>query len=129
MNRAFIVDAYAWVEYLDGSSRGEKVRDIVEDEKNRVFTCAITIAEVVSKFIRREHDPRVAYDAMTSISIIVRIDEELSKLAGEKHAKSRKRVRDFGLADAYVLTCSDKLQAMILTGDMHFTGIPKTVFV
>lgn len=129
MSNTFIVDAYAWVEYLDGSPRGEKVRAIIEDERSRVYTCAVTIAEVVSKFIRRQKDTKVAYDAITSNSIIINIDQEISRLAGEKHAEVRKRVKDFGLADAYVLVCSNVQQATILTGDSHFTGMPKTMFI
>ncbi len=129
MSSAFVLDAYAWVEYLDGSPRGRKVQDIIEDERSRVYTCAVTIAEVVSKFIRREKDPKVAYDAITSNSIIINIDQEISRLAGEKHAEVRKRVKDFGLADAYVLVCSNVQQATILTGDSHFTGMPKTMFI
>jgi predicted nucleic acid-binding protein len=105
------------------------VRDIVEKERNRVYTCAVTIAEVVSKFIRRGKDPAIAYHAITSDSIILDVDRELSRAAGAKHAEVRRRVRDFGLADAYVLACSARHQATIVTGDPHFAQIPDTLMI
>ena len=33
----FVIDAYAWVEYFEGSSLGEKVKDIVENSENLIF--------------------------------------------------------------------------------------------
>ena len=44
-----VIDAYAWIEYLIGSKAGEKVKSILEDAANETYTCAVTVAEVVSK--------------------------------------------------------------------------------
>jgi len=129
MNNSYIVDAYAWIEYLDGSVRGAVVRDIVEDVNNKIYTCAVTVAEVISKFVRKGYNPEVAFEAITTNSIVINVGEKLSRAAGEIHAKVKKRVKDFGLADAYVLACALKYKIKVLTGDPHFKGIPEAVMI
>lgn len=52
MSRKYIIDAYAWVEYLIGSKAGEKVRSVLDTENNEIYTCAVTVAEVASKTAR-----------------------------------------------------------------------------
>lgn len=41
----------------------------------------------------------------------------------------RKTMRDFGLADAYILAAARKLDAKVLTGDKHFEGVKEAVFI
>jgi len=125
----YIIDAYAWIEYLDGSSRGAKVRNIIEGKKNKVYTCAVTIAEIVSKFLRRNFDPEIAFNSITAISNIIPVNGKLSFVAGQLHAEMRKHVRDFGLADAYLLACSKNYNAMIVTGDPHFKNVRDIVMI
>jgi predicted nucleic acid-binding protein len=52
MNEKYVIDAYAWIEYLIGSRADEKVKSVLEEEGNEIFTCAVTIAGVVSKTAR-----------------------------------------------------------------------------
>jgi predicted nucleic acid-binding protein len=125
----YIIDAYSWIEYFDGSSRGVKVKNVIENPKNRVHTCAATIAEIVSKFLRRNFDPEMAYKAIIATSHVIAVDEKLSFLAGQLHAEMRKHVRDFGLADAYLLACAKNYKAKIVTGDPHFKNIRDVVLI
>jgi predicted nucleic acid-binding protein len=76
-----VIDAYAWIEYLDGSDAGRKVTAILENNDD-IYTCAVTLAEVVSKVARKGEDAKVAYDVLLSNSQIVSVDEELSLQAG-----------------------------------------------
>ncbi len=126
---SYILDAYTWIEYLEGSTRGTKVRNIIENPRNKIHTCAVTLAEIISKFIRRNLDQKIALDAITSNSRIIPVDDKLSLLAGELHAQIRKNVKDFGLADAYVLACSKKYDAVVITGDPHFRTIKDVMII
>jgi len=119
---SYILDAYAWIEYLEGSTRGMKVKDVIENPRNRIYTCVVTIAEVVSKLRRRDLEYKIALHAFSN-SRIIPVDDKLSVLAGELHAQVRKDIKDFGLADAYVLACGRKYDATIITGDPHFKSI------
>ncbi|RLI27238.1 hypothetical protein DRO58_04625 [Candidatus Bathyarchaeota archaeon] len=128
MNRKrYIIDAYAWIEYFIGSDAGKKVKEVLEDGSCEVYTCTVTVAEIVSKVAREGRNPEVAYDILLSNSNIIDADHELSKDAGILHAEVRKTVKDFGLADAYVLASARRLKAKILTGDPHFRGFKEAV--
>lgn len=122
-----MVDAYAWIEYLDGTARGVKVRDLIEDPHNTNFTSAVTLAEVVSKFARKGRDIKLALRALEDNSTIQPSDTILAKLAGEVHAEVKKKVHDFGLADAFVLATARSKLSKVLTGDPHFRSLPETV--
>jgi predicted nucleic acid-binding protein len=129
MNEKYIIDAYAWIEYLIGSKPGEKVKDILEDERNEIYTCAVTVAEVISKTAREERDFDVAYDILVSNSQVINITEEISKETGILHSEMRKTKKDFGLADAYVLALARKIKSKILTGDFHFKGVKEAILI
>lgn len=129
MIKRFVLDAYAWVEYLIGSKSGSRVAAVLEEESNEVYTCAVTVAEVVSKAAREGRDVEAAYDILLSDSQIVSINEEISKEAGVLHAEMRKTEKDFGLADAYVLATARRLKAKVLTGDPHFKSVGEAVLI
>jgi len=129
MTESYVIDAYAWVEYLIGSKSGEKVKDAVEKENNEIFTCAVTLAEVVSKTAREGRDFEVAYDILLSNSQVVNADEAVSKEAGILHSEMRRTQRDFGLADAFVLAAARRTKSKILTGDVHFKGLKGAILI
>jgi predicted nucleic acid-binding protein len=89
----------------------------------------VTLAEVLSKFIRNHKDPAMALQAIEDNTALEPVDTGLAKLAGELHAELRKKIRDFGLADAFVLATARKKSAKVLTGDPHFETIPEAVRV
>jgi predicted nucleic acid-binding protein len=125
----YVIDAYAWIEYLIGSEMGIKVNEILEQENVEVYTCAVTVAEVISKVAREKQDVEKAYDLLLSNSQIVNADEELSKKTGALHAEMRQTEKDFGLADAYVLATARKLKSKVLTGDPHFKDLKEAVMI
>lgn len=126
----YIVDTWAWIEYLISSPHGEKVKEIVENDRNEIYINSIILAEVVSKTIREEKNPDIAFNALTALSKIVDInDPEFSKGVGVLHAQMRKGIRDFGLSDAFVLASARKIGAKVLTGDPHFKNIKEAVMI
>jgi predicted nucleic acid-binding protein len=129
MNKKYIIDAYAWIEYLIGSKTGEKVKSVLEAENSEIYTCAITVAEVVSKTAREGQNFEVAYDVLTSNSQVVCVDEEISKEAGVLHSEMRRTRMDFGLADAYVLAIARRSHLKIITGDPHFKGVKEAILI
>jgi predicted nucleic acid-binding protein len=123
-----VIDSYAWIEYLDGTEIGHKVSDLIE-ENEEIFTSVLTVAEIVSKVARKGKDVKVAYDILTSNSTIINAYAELSLQAGLLHCDMRKALKDFGLADAYVLATARKLKAKVLTGDLHFKNVKDAVLI
>ena len=125
----YVVDAWAWVEYLIGSEFGFKLKEVLDKDSGEVYTCSITLAEVISKVAREGRDVEAAYTMLLSNSQVININEELSKHAGLLHAEMRKTLKDFGLADAYVLATARKLKAKVLTGDAHFKNVKEAVLI
>ncbi len=123
-----VIDAYAWIEYLDGSAKGKKVAQTLEDN-DEIYTCAITLGEVVSKVARMGQDAKTAYDILLSNSQIITADEELSYQAGLVHCEVRKTSKDFGLADAFILASARKLKSKVLTGDPHFETVKEAIML
>ena len=66
----YVIDSWAWIEYLIGSSHGEKVREIAENKENEMFTCVLSIAEIMSMTKRENRDSDSAYNFITSLSKI-----------------------------------------------------------
>jgi len=129
MSERYIIDAYAWVEYLIGSDSGKKVKAELENDKSEIFTCTVTIAEVVSKTAREGRNVETAFEVLTSNSRIVDADQWLSRDAGQLHAQTNRKVKDFSLAHAYVLASARKLNARILTGDPHFRELREATVI
>ena len=123
-----IIDSYAWIEYLEGSSKGSRVQDRLE-EVDDAYTPTPVLAEVVSKVLRAGRDAAMAWQALRAWSQVLPLDAETARAAGGLHAEYRRRISDFALTDAVVLAFSRKLGATILTGDPHFRGIRGVEFL
>ena len=126
---SFVVDAYAWIEYLDGSEKGKKFAEIIEDNSNELFTPSAALAEVISKFLRMDRDVKIALTAIDTLSIVIAISRELGVQAGVIHFEAKKKAKDFGMLDAFVAATAKKLGAKILTGDPHFKGFKEAVMI
>jgi len=129
MPKEYVIDAYAWIEYLIGSDTGTKVKTILEDETTGIYTNAVTLAEVISKVAREGGNVETVYKILTTNSDIIDVDDQLSKETGIIHAEMRKTKKDFGLADSYVLATARKLKTRILSGDPHFKSVREAVLI
>ncbi len=125
----FVVDAYAWIEYLGGTEKGKKAAGIIEDESNEVFTSAATISEVVSKFLRENKDEKIGLNSINSLSIVISLSQEICASAGRIHFEAKKKNKEFGMLDAFVAATARKINAMILTGDDDFKHFKEVVFI
>ena len=125
----FVVDAYAWIEYLAGSREGAKVERIFQNKGSEIYTSSVTIAEVVSKIKRENRDWETAFRAITGISKPMAVAADAAKDTGLLHAGLKKRIPRFGLADAFVLQLARDIKAKILTGDPHFAGFDEAIMI
>lgn len=126
----YVVDAWAWIEYLVSGTEGKKVKDIVESEGNEIYINSIIMAEVISRTSREGRDIKTAFDAMTSLSVMADINNaDFSREVGILHAEMKKKASGFGLADAFVLATARKLNAKVITGDAHFRNVKEAVLI
>jgi len=125
----YLLDAFAWIEYLEGTALGGQVRALLEDEENEVLTSAYTVAEVASKSARRGKDGRDAASRIEASSTIVPLEFTVATSSGLVHAERRKKVKDFPLGDATVIAAAKALHATIVTGDPHFKDEPNLLYL
>jgi len=120
-NRAVVLDSFAWIEYFNGTTAGEKVQSFLE--AGRVLTPAIVVAELSEKHKRlnREFGPK--YDFVKARTSVVPLEEELARVAGELNFERKKRVKGWGMADSIVLATARQSKSMIVTGDPHFKDL------
>ncbi|MEM3086266.1 MAG: PIN domain-containing protein [Halobacteria archaeon] len=126
--RRFVVDTWAWLEYLQGSPAGRKVKEILDDPGNEIIANPIIVAELWSQARRRGQDLAPVTEAINAATVTP-LDRTLGEAAGETHARLRKRDPDFPLADAFVLETARKSGAKVVTGDPHFRGEKDVVFI
>lgn len=124
----YFIDSYSWIAYLNGSLGGQKVRDILIGN-NEVYTLSLNVAEVISRIKRMGGNTDLVYKAITLNSKIIPVDQETAKQAGLFHAEIRKKIKDFGLVDSIILIISKNLNLKIVTGDEHFRGMKKIIFI
>ena len=125
----YVIDAYAWIEYLNGSEKGKKVAVIIEDDFNDIFTSTSTIAEVISKTMRENKETKIALDQINNLSLVLNVTQEIGTEAGQIHFEAKKKNKEFGMLDAFVAATARKITAKILTGDEHFKNFKGAVFI
>ena len=125
----FVIDAYAWIEYLEGSEEGMKVSEIIEDDLNDVFTSSATVAEVIGKVMRKNQDIKVALNHINNFSTVLEVTQEIGISAAQIHFEAKKKNKNFGMLDAFVAATARKLSAKILTGDNDFKEFKEAVMI
>ena len=128
MNK-FVIDAYAWIEYLDGSEKGRKVAEIIEDDENEIFTSSPTVAEVIGKVLRRDDEMNVALNHINNFSTVIELTQKISIAAAQIHFETKKKSKNFGMLDAFVAATAKNLNAKILTGDPDFKNFKEVVMI
>jgi predicted nucleic acid-binding protein len=120
-DRAIVLDSFAWTEYFNGTSSGEEVRNLLEDE--RVMTPAIVVAELSEKYKRLNREFGSKYDFVRSRTSIVPLEEGLARTAGEINFERKKIVKGWGMADSMILATARRSGSKIVTGDPHFKDL------
>jgi predicted nucleic acid-binding protein len=119
--RAVVLDSFAWIEYFNGTSAGEKVKGLLGTLL--VMTPAIVVAELSEKYKRLDRDFGPKYDFVKARTSVVPLEEELGRAAGEINFDRKKRVKGWGMADSIVLATGRRSGSKIVTGDPHFRDL------
>ena len=125
----FILDTWAWVEYFEGSIKGEKVKHIIEDQKNEIIINIVNVSELVSVVDRKNFDSEKLLSIVFSICSVFSGDNAFSIYVGKRHAEIKSKIKDFGLLDAFILCTAEKINAKIVTGDPHFKNMKNVIML
>lgn len=122
----FVIDTSAWIEYFRGSSRGAKVRTIIE--KSVIGTSILSVAELSDKYEREgmmmDFSKDLAYVAGRSAIILLELEDATK--AGQLKQEVRREKEKFGLVDALILLQTRRLGGQLITFDRDFEGLENT---
>lgn len=128
-----IVDSFAWIEFLGGTSLEPAIRRQLA-AADVVATPDLVLAEVARKLARDGISRAIAGRKLRDISTLshvapVTIDVALGVAQADDDLRANAKARGLdrpGLADAVVLSTTRTLKGKVLTGDVHFRGLPET---
>jgi predicted nucleic acid-binding protein len=130
----YVIDTYAWIEYFRGSPEGEKAREYIEG--GEASTPTIVVLELRKNFLRKikegKETPKGAeenMDYVMSNSTILDLEYASSVKAAETDLEMKQKVKNWGVADAIVLSAARELKAKVVTGDEHFRGLKEAVMI
>ncbi len=124
----YIIDAFSWIEYLEGSETGKKVYEILNSDAEN-YALLVTISEVVSKVKRNGGNIELAFDSIVSNCKVANITTKIAKEAGLLHAEIRKKMPQFSIVDSLLITTAKNIGAKVLTGDNHFKQFKEAVLL
>ncbi len=121
MSHKYIIDTSVWVEYFGGTAKGEKAKNIVEQET--IATSILAIAEIADKGERENTEYQTLIKFIQSRATILPLTIELCLHAAQLKKQMRKIQTKFGLADAIHLATAKQEKTIFLTVDNDFSGI------
>ena len=122
-----IFDTYAWIEYFEGSKKGEIVKKYFESEE--ILTPLIVLLELSYKADKEKWDFKKLLNFIKVKSEIVGINEEFVLCFGKVYNKMKKKIKGIGFADVIILNTAILHDAKILTGDKHFSKIDRAIIL
>lgn len=123
-----IIDAHSWIEYLNGSSAGEKVNQMLEED-NEILVLPITISEVIAKVKKNNGNVEIAYSSIIKNSKIFEPTPKIAKEAGLLYVETRKKNESFGIVDSLLITSAKFIGAKLVSGDNHFKSFKEAIML
>ena len=125
----FIIDTYAWIEYLTGTSKGEILRRLFKNIGNKFITIECCLAELKGYCLKNSFDFDKMNDSVKKNSVIFPVLREHWLAAAEIKSEMRKKFKDFGLIDSILIARQKELNCKIISGEKHFKGLKDVVYI
>ncbi len=136
-SRTLVVDSYAWIEYFLGSDKGEKVLNELRKAKVTI-TPSVVLAELAHKYFREGMDRSSVEERIglvRSVSIIRELDDPIVLGLRDSYNLLLDNTRRQGvkgkpaLNDAIVLSTTLLADGFVITGDRHFKGLDRVIWI
>lgn len=131
---SYVIDTYAWVEYLVGSRIGRKAKDLIEGRDSS--TPSVVMAELVKWYLseveagrRTQSEMNDHLEFVSASSPIVPLDDVLARESGELDFLMKKRIKGWPLADSIIYATAKARRAKVVSGDPHFKGLADVEFL
>ncbi len=114
-----LVDTSAWIEWLAGSPTGKAISAELPDQASWLVPTVVQLE--LAKWLTREVGEERADQviAFTQLCDVIPLDTEIALAAAEAC-----RIHKLATADAIVFATARARNAVLLTCDTHFEGLP-----
>ena len=120
MNYRYVLDTYAWAELFDGTEKGKRVKELIDN--GNVATSIIVLAELSDKCAKetRELEPFVSF--IEAKSAILPLTKDIATQSGKLKKALRAGSSNISLADAIHFQTAKSFGSTFVTGDPDFKG-------
>lgn len=123
----YVLDSSAWIEYLDGTPKGEKIKHIIEQEEHS--TSILAIAEIADRYARIQKPFQDILTFIQSRTTLLPLTVPITVIAAHLKRDIRKKNNKFGIADAIHLATAHQHKAVLITTDADFRGCDKVMLI
>ncbi|MBI2176064.1 PIN domain-containing protein [Candidatus Woesearchaeota archaeon] len=118
MNYRYVLDTYAWAELFDGTEKGKRVKELIDN--GDVATSIIALAELSDKCAKetRELEPFASF--IQAKSAVLPLTQEIALNSGKLKKELRNLSKNVSLADAIHFQTAKSFGATFVTGDPDF---------
>lgn len=127
MSFKYVLDSSAWIEYLGGSTKGQKVHRLLSNEK--VATSILAITELADKFARENRSFDTTLRFIQSNSAIIPLTISIGLRAAKVKKQFREKQSKFGLADAINFATALQENAHFVTADRDFADTENVILL
>ena len=89
-------------------------------ENRSSATSVISIAELSEKYEREGKNFEDDFTFIISQTKIIQLNTEIALLAGKINNENKKKIKNWGMADAIILSSAKINKGRVVTGDEHF---------
>ena len=125
----YIIDTYAWVEYINGSNKALVLKTLLGNAGNKVITMECCLAELAGFCLKKKVDFKRIFELVKTNSIILPVLTKDWVEAAKIRFELRKEIANFGLVDAILVSKQKELKAKIVSGDPHFKSLKNVVYI
>ncbi len=118
-----LFDTSSWIEYFEGTHKGNKIKSILET-RTVIYSPIIIIAEISVWASRNGKNPSMYIDFIKKSSKILELNENALDVSGRFYWDRRKNKTKINLIDCIIYTTARLHGLVLLTKDMDFQGLP-----
>lgn len=116
-----LLDTSAWIEFFEGSNKGERVKEVLN--QNKCYTSIVSLAEITNWSLKYNRDTTFFIDTVEKLSSIINTDKVIVVSAGQLNYERKKKNKKWGMLDSFILATGMVYNLKILTKDSDFKDL------
>lgn len=127
MKEIVLIDSHGWIEYFSDGPKASKYAQYIEPANIESHIIPSIVLYEVYKKIKSSVGEAPALEAIAHMiehTNLVSIDKSIALNAAEISLKHK-----LAMADSLIMATANSLRAKLVTGDLHFKGLPNVIFI